>query len=69
VVFVASLAFGYQISVCRDMGGSVAYTQWKDLGHVAYLCNVAPTDTHRCLLGDEILDRIEAILSSREHQG
>jgi len=72
VVFVASLAFGHQIlvsiSVCRDMGSSVAYTQWKDPGHVAYLRNIAPTDTSTQMpTRDEILvvsmflDRIEAI--------
>jgi hypothetical protein len=63
------------MSVCRDMGGSVAYTQWKDLGYVVYLCNVAPTDTSvqmptrdKILIVSRCLDRIEAILSSRELQ-
>lgn len=54
------------------MGGSVAYTQWRDPVHVAYLRNIAPTDTlaqmpTRDNIGSiDVLDRIEAILSSRE---
>lgn len=57
------------------MGGTVAYTQWIDLDHVAHLGNIAPTDPSiqmptrdKILVGSMFWNRIEAILSSCETQ-